>query len=159
MIVTLISLMLLYRRQVQTPARPARSLSSLTRVVRRGKYSTASAAPVASSCLAWFALLILSLLYHLDVGLRQELKAQEWMQMETLMTSQPSCSIWHGTRQRTQLLVPLRTVCTCIMRRDGRLWKMFRITRFFSLFFLGRLLLVKAVSFSCNHQETEGGWR
>ena len=39
--------------------------------------------------------------------------------MEILMTSQQSCSTWHGTQLKTQLLVLPQIACTCTTHEGG----------------------------------------
>lgn len=98
--------MSLCRRQVQNPARPARSLGGLTRVVRRGMWLVFRT--VHSYGLH---------LTPLCVCLSQELKMQALM-LRTTSISQQSCYIWHGILLRTQSPVLLQTACICTMLKE-----------------------------------------
>ena len=109
-------------RQVVNPARPARTLTSLTRAVRRGQWLSCAASlelifsvhgpdhallVKSSNCLwFWSSKLIV-----------QVEKIQALTLMEILMMSQQNCSILRGTQLRTPSRVLLQIACTCIMHR------------------------------------------
>lgn len=97
-----------FRRQVQTPSRPSRSLSSITRVVRRGQYLSLS---LSRSPLSFFRVNIFD---NCCTEIQGQI-AQGLMQMEIRLISQRNCSTLHGIQWKTPSPVLLQTACTCTM--------------------------------------------
>ena len=87
------------RRQVQTPSRPSRSLSSITRVVRRGESFLVLLLSFSIQTTNFYHRLLSNIFPHFSYPFSilgnpwQEPIAQELMQMEILLISLQSCYI------------------------------------------------------------------